>query len=165
MLWENLYPDIYSLLIQRGLWKFRFIDLWKVGRGIRVNLHWFLLLDYCLADLLRCLLLLLFELFSPTVVKKGKGSIKTIPLTGIDEIVDIQIVGVFTTCACIEIQFSYLNLAANRKRILKVLGCTVDWWYLRKEVPHFVHREIALILFEFFGKDAVEGGWDTFFRW
>jgi hypothetical protein len=69
-----------------------------------------------------------------TGVEEGEGCIKAIALAGSDEVIDVEVIGVLATGACVEIQFSQLDVAAERKGVLHALNCPVDGGCFGKNV-------------------------------
>lgn len=61
-----------------------------------------------------------------TGMEKWKWRIEAISLAGSDEVVDVEVIGILTTGACIEVQFYQLNITAKGKRVLHTLYCPVD---------------------------------------
>lgn len=67
-----------------------------------------------------------FVFLGLAAVEEGEGSIKAISLAGSNKIIDIEFVSVFSTSACVKVQFRKLYLAGNGEGILNALDTAIN---------------------------------------
>jgi hypothetical protein len=67
-----------------------------------------------------------FVFLGLAAVEEGEGSIKAISLAGSNKIIDIEFVSVFSTSACVKVQFCKLYLTGNGEGILNALDTAIN---------------------------------------
>lgn len=97
-----------------------------------------------------------FVFLGLAAVEEGEGSIKAVSLAGSDKIIDIEFVSVFSTCACVKVQFCKLYFAGNGEGILDALNPAINRGSLKENIFHLVYRKITLVLLKFLGKSTVQ---------
>jgi hypothetical protein len=154
---EHFDSDIYSLFAQIFRWFTLsdwdlFDDLAVWARGSGLFLYELLFIGLYLR--LGVIFLILFVFGAD--VEKGEGGVETIALTGCDEVICVEIVGVTATGGCVEVEFGELQFAIDRVARLHVCGGAVDGLHFLKELLDLIDGEITLIGLEFIREGSIE---------
>lgn len=71
-------------------------------------------------------------------MEERKWGIEPVALARSNKVIHIQLVCIFTTCASVEVQLLYLNLAVDWKGVGEAFSSSIDWSNLCKQVLQLV---------------------------
>ena len=96
-------------------------------------------------------------------MKKGEGSIKTVALDWGDEGCNVEVVVIFASCYCEEVEFGYLQVAFDGEAEGTIFTCFVYVGQLEEYFLHFIDWEVSLVFFKFLGERSSQYPADPFF--